>query len=199
MALEFPIVRALNHLLASEPWARERLAPFAGEAIELRAPPLPALRVVIAGDGQLAPAAARASELAANEQASSLILSLRPDAPAAALRGEEHLLGAVEVQGNAKLASEVMFLVRHLRWDVEEDLSRVIGDVAAHRLVATARTLVDWHVQAARRLAEGVMEYAVEEAQLLVRREELDEHAAAQARLRDSVERLEKRVERLER
>ena len=35
----------LNRLLDAEPWARERLAPFAGETLELRAPPLPALRL----------------------------------------------------------------------------------------------------------------------------------------------------------
>ena len=34
----------LNRLLAAEPWARERLAPFAGEGIEVRAPLLPSLR-----------------------------------------------------------------------------------------------------------------------------------------------------------
>jgi len=142
MAFESPIARALNHLLASEAWARERLAPFAGEVIELRAPLLPALRFVIARDGQLAPGAAGPS---------ALVVSLQPEAPAATVRGEEHLLRAIDVQGNAKLASEIMFLARHLRWDAAEDLSRFVGDVAAQRLVGTAKTLAAWHVDAARR------------------------------------------------
>jgi ubiquinone biosynthesis protein UbiJ len=38
----------LNRLLAAEPWARLRLAPFAGETVELRAPPLHGL----AGEGR---------------------------------------------------------------------------------------------------------------------------------------------------
>jgi ubiquinone biosynthesis protein UbiJ len=188
--LEAPFSRALNHLLASESWARERLVPFAGEAIELRAPLLPALRFVIAEDGRLAPGAAGPN---------ALVVSLRPEAPAAALRGEEHLLRAVDVQGNAKLASEVMFLARHLRWDAAEDLSKLVGDVAAQRLVGAAKTLAAWHVDAARRFAEGAMEYAVEEAELLMRREELASLSDAQARLRDGLERLEKRIARLER
>jgi ubiquinone biosynthesis protein UbiJ len=41
----------LNRLLASEAWARQRLAPFAGETVELRAPPLPALRLRILEGG----------------------------------------------------------------------------------------------------------------------------------------------------
>ena len=44
MKFESPFAAALNLMLESEPWARERLAPFAGEVLELRAPPLPALR-----------------------------------------------------------------------------------------------------------------------------------------------------------
>jgi hypothetical protein len=57
MKFESPVAAALNHLLESETWARERLAPFAGEALELRAPPLPALRFLIAADGRPPPAA----------------------------------------------------------------------------------------------------------------------------------------------
>ncbi len=43
--LGWPFSLALNHLLEREPWARERLAPFAGRTVELRNPPFPALRL----------------------------------------------------------------------------------------------------------------------------------------------------------
>ena len=190
MVFESPFAGALNHLLDAEPWARERLAPFAGETLELRAPPLPALRFAVGADGRLAPAPETGEP--------SLAITLRPDVLPAAAKGEDHLLRSIEVEGNAKLASEVMFLARHLRWDVEEDLARLVGDIAAHRLVATARTIAGWHADAARRVAEGLVEYAVEETRMLVKRVELDEIAAANARLRDDLERAEKRVERLE-
>jgi ubiquinone biosynthesis protein UbiJ len=189
MKFESPFAAALNHLLEAESWARERLAPFAGETAELRAPPLPALRFAIAADGRLAPARP--------EAAAALVISVRPGALAAMLQGEEQLLRAVEVSGNAQLASEVMFLVRHLRWDAEEEAARLIGDVAAHRLAGLARGLAAWHADAAQRLAGSLIEYATEEKQLLVRRKELDEFAATQARLRDGLERLEKRIARL--
>jgi ubiquinone biosynthesis protein UbiJ len=189
MKFESPFAAALNHLLEAESWARERLAPFAGETVELRAPPLPALRFAIAADGRLLPAADGA--------AAALTITAGPGALAAALQGEEQLMRAVEVAGNARLAAEVMFLVRHLRWDVEEDAARLIGDVAAHRLTGMARGLAAWHADAARRVAESLIEYATEEKRVLIRRGELDEFAAAQARLRDGLERLQKRIERL--
>jgi ubiquinone biosynthesis protein UbiJ len=189
MSFETPFAAALNYLLESEPWARARLAPFAGEALELRAPPLPALRFAVAADGRLAPAGADA--------AASLQITIGPGALAAAARGEEHLLRAIDVSGNASLAAEVMFLFRHLRWDVEEEVAKVVGDAAAHRLVGMAREVAAWHADAARRFAEGLIEYAAEEKRILVTRGELDQIATAHARLRDGLERLAKRVERL--
>jgi ubiquinone biosynthesis protein UbiJ len=189
MRFESPFAAGLNLLLESEAWARERLAPFAGETLELRAPPLPALRFTVAADGRLAPAAL--------EAAPGLVITAGPGALAAAVQGEEQLLRAMQVSGNARLASEVMFLFRHLRWDAEEAAAQWIGDVAAHRLAGLARDVAAWHADAAHRIAGSLVEYAAEERRLLIRRGELAEHAAAQARLRDGLERLEKRIERL--
>lgn len=189
MTFESPLAAALNHLLDTEPWARERLAPFAGEILELRASPLPRLRFGIAADGRLG------ADLPAVEP--SLVVTIRPEALAAAVKGEDHLLRSIDVAGNARLAAEVMFLVRHLRWDVEEDVAKFVGDVTAHRLVGLAREAVAWHADAARRVAASALEYAVEERQLLVRRGELEALGAAHASLRDSLERLEKRIERI--
>ena len=191
MNIESPFATGLNFLLESEPWARERLAPFAGETLELRAPPLPALRFAIVADGRLSAAGADQATSA------SLVITIGPGALAAAVKGEEHLLRAVEVAGNARLAGEVMFLLRHLRWDAEEELAKVIGDVAAHRLAGMASGVAAWHADAAQRVAEALVEYATEEKPLLVKRGELDEIAAAHARLRDGLERLEKRIGRL--
>ena len=189
VTFESPFAAALNGLLRSEPWARERLLPFASEILELRAPPLPALRFSITADGGLdaAPGAGEAT----------LVITLRPEALAAAMKGEDQLLRAIDVVGNAKLAAEVLFLARHLRWDAEEEAARLVGDAAAHRLVALARGVAAWHADVARRIADSFVEYAVEENALLVKRGALEEIAAAHARLRDGLERLEKRVERL--
>ena len=104
---------------------------------------------------------------------------------------------AVEVSGNAKFADAVMLLARNLRWDYEEDLSRVLGDVAAHRIAGTARDLAAWQADAGRRLAESLADYFTAESGLLASRAELESFAAAAARLRDDLDRLEQRVRRL--
>lgn len=178
---------ALNHLLDAEPWARERLAPYAGETVEVRNPPFPALRFVILPGGRLEAGGADPA----------LVILLKPDALLALSRGQEHFVRSLEVTGDPKLAAEVMALVRHLRWDVEEDLSRLFGDVVAHRLAQAARGFVAWQADAARRLAASFADYAVDEKHVLVARAELDRFSADVARLRDALERLEKRVQRL--
>jgi ubiquinone biosynthesis protein UbiJ len=177
---------ALNHILQREAWARDKLAPFAGEVVELRVAPLPPVRLAIAEGGR-ALAAETGSE-------ATLTISARPGFLAALSKGEEHLMRAVDISGNARLATEILVLMRYLRWDVEEDLSRVFGDVVAHRMVGTARDFASWQAEAGRRIAENVMEYAIEERRMVVSRSEFDSFASAVAKLRDDLARLEQRI-----
>ncbi len=165
--------------------------PFAGAVVQLQAPsPLPALRLAVSDGGTLLPASEGATPI--------LTLTLMPAALPALLKGQENLMRAVRVEGNEKLADAILFLVRHLRWDVEEDLSRVVGDTAARRIASGARTLAAWQLEAARRALEGLMEYAGEEGRVLVPRAESDELGRRTARLRDALERLEQRLSLLE-
>jgi ubiquinone biosynthesis accessory factor UbiJ len=187
--LQASLSRALNRLLDAESWARERLAPFSGETVALRVPPLPELRLRILEGGRTA--------LAEREAQSSLALTVGPGAFIALPRGADHAMREVEVSGNARLANEILFLARHLRWDVEEELSHALGDVLAHRVVGEARKFAIAAADSGRRVAEAVMDYAVEERRLVVRRDEHQAMADETARLRDAIERLEKRIERL--
>ena len=189
--ISFSAAAALDKLLDTEPWARARLAPFAGETIEIIAAPAPRLRLAIGDGGQIAP----------GEAEPTLTLTLRDGALASlaalatAVPGEDRLTGAFDVSGNARLASEILLLARHLRWDVEEDLSRLVGDVLAHRVTGAARSIAAWHLETARRLAEALVEYAVEERRLLVPRGEFEEFAGSVAQWRDRIARLVKRLE----
>jgi len=173
-AFDAPLLSALNFLLDREPWARERLAPFTGAVVELRAPALLALRLSVGADGRAA-AAEPLAEAAA-------VLDWRPPEGFAA-------------SGEPRLAQALLDLARHLRWEVEEDLSRLIGDAAAHRLIGIGKTLLAWQAEGARRLAEGVLDYAANEKQLLLQRAEFDALAADIARLLSDLERLERRVD----
>ena len=164
-----PHIALFNHLLEKEPWARERLAPFAGAVVEARFGPI-ALRAAILSSGLVAGAPAGS--------ATAAVVHLRPGTP--------------EVSGEEPLAEALRFLAQHLRWDAEEDLSRLVGDVLAHRLVQGGRDFVAWQRDVGRRLAESGADYLARENGLLVTREELE-------RLGMSVQDLHARIEALER
>ena len=188
----WPFSLALNHALAASPEARQRLAPFAGECVELRAPLLPALTFTILPGGRVE----------AGGTGAALVVTLKPGFLSALPKGEDFVMREVEVKGDSRLAGEAMWLVRHLRElapDLaEEDLSRLVGDVAAHRLAQGARDFLAWQADAAGRLGAAFTDYVTEEKGMVVARPEHASFAAEVARLRDALERLEKRIGRLE-
>jgi len=189
--IERGAVAALNHLLSQQPSAAERLAAFAGQGVEVRCPPLPDLRLLITEGGMVERAPAGA--------ASALVVKLKPGALPLLLMGDESARSQVSIEGAADLAGTVDELFRTLRWDVEEDLSRVFGDVVAHRLASGGRELAGWQRDAMQRLAENLAEYWTAERPLLLRPADAERFRSDAASLQDEVARLEQRIERLER
>jgi ubiquinone biosynthesis protein UbiJ len=187
--LERGAVPFLNHLLAQQPWAAERLRTFAGQGVEFRCPPFPDLRFTILDAGLL--------DSAHEETASALVVKLKPGALPFLLARDEAALKEVEIEGSADLASTVQYLFRHLVWDIEEDLSGLFGDVVAHRLVSQGKAFAGWQREAATRLAENLAEYWTEEQPILARPADVEKFCRDVDALRDDAARLEKRIERL--
>jgi ubiquinone biosynthesis protein UbiJ len=189
--LTHPGIFALNHLLGAETWARDKLKPYVGQCVEFRASPLPALRLDILDSGLLASAAPDASP--------NLVVTIRSGALPALLRGEDALLREIGIEGSADLAGVVQYLFRHLRWDHEEDLSKIFGDALAHRMVEEGRRFAAWNREAVERLAQNFTEYWTEERPLLARPAAVRQFLADVDKLRDDLARMEKRVDALTR
>ena len=181
-------IAGLNHLLADAPWARERLAPFAGRTAVLHFRPLE-IGLGIDNDGYFTEAATAEPDVSLELPLASL---------PKAIGGADALMADIRISGNAELADALGFVLRKLRWDGEEALARLIGDVAAHRAVGTARDVVAWHRQTARNVMENLAEYFGEERPLVVKRQALEDFAQAATALRDDLARLEKRLRKLE-
>ena len=180
----------LNHLLAQQPWAAERLKAFAGQCAEFRCPPFPDLRFAILENGLV--------QEAPEDAASALVVKLTPSTLPLVLARDEAALKKIEIEGSAELASAVQHLFRHLAWDIEEDLSRLFPDVVAHRLAEGGRAAAAWQSEAATRFAENLAEYLTEEQPLLARPADVDKFSRQADALREDAARLEKRIERLE-
>jgi ubiquinone biosynthesis protein UbiJ len=113
-------------------------------------------------------------------------------------QGEERLrAGGVRIEGDAEVAQRFRELLRHSRPDFEEELSRVIGDVAAHQVANAARGFLEWGRRASDSLATSVAEFLQEEGRDVPTRLEVEEYLRAVDTLRNDVDRLEARLQRL--
>ena len=186
--LDAAAARAANHVLRTAPLAMERLARHAGRTASFAVGPLH-VSLTVQTTGEVTAAAAGAAR----------DLEVRIPAPLLTRLAarDEAAWREVAMAGDMELAHEISFVARNLSWDAEEDLSRVVGDVAAHRMAATARAAHRWGREAALRLAQGAAEYWTEEAPLVASRVKLGTFVEDVAQLRHAVERLEKRIERL--
>ncbi len=129
------LVLLLNHVLMQEPQAMERLRRQAGRVVEGRWR-IFHVRLVATPAGLL--------DLAGPAGAPDLTLTVTEDSPWAL--GQAALRGAkppVRIEGDVQFAAEVNWLVDHVRWDLEEDLARVIGDAPAHALGQAARGMAE--------------------------------------------------------
>ena len=106
--------------------------------------------------------------------------------------------GDIDLTGDAGTAQRFQALLDHARPDVEEELSRVIGDVAAHQLATFARGLGDWARGARSTMGDNVREYLQEERRDLPTRYEVETFSQRVSVLRDDVERVAARLKRLE-
>ena len=183
-----PGERAVNHVLRAAPRAMDRLRPHAGRTVAFQVGPL-AMALTVQTTGEVVAAVEGA--------APDLEVRISPFLVPRLAAGEEAAFDAIEMNGDAALAADVAFLARHLRWDYEEDLAKVVGDIAAHRIAESARGLGRWGREASLRAAQGAAEYWTEESPLIASRAKVESFAHDVAELASAVERLEERIERL--
>jgi len=183
--LEPLVVPSINHVLRGSSWALERLAPLAGKTVRFECVPF-ILVLAIGEGGEVAPAASDAAPDATIHVTPGVMLRL--------VAADETAWNEIDVTGDTELATAVNQLWRNLRWDFEEDLARVFGDIAAHRIAETGRTLQRWGAQSADNLARSLAEYWTEEDPLIARRRDIEQFNTDVDRLRDDVARLQKRL-----
>lgn len=175
----------LNHLLRANAWARDVLKPHAGKVACLRCLPFET-RLAILDSGEVAPAAANA--------APAVTLTLTPGLMLRAVARDDTVWRDIGVDGDTALGNAIHQLWRHLRWDLEEDLSKIFGDIAAHRMTGSAQTLQRWAKMSGDNLAHSFAEYWTEEQPLIAARAGIARFNADVDQLRDDAARLEKRI-----
>lgn len=183
-----PVITALNHLLTQNTWTLQRLARFAGRTARFNLLPL-SFACTIQADGLLAPAG--------RDACADAVCTVPPALLPRLALGDNAALGLIQSSGDAGLIEEIVFLARNLRWDAAEDLSRVTGDIAAERIVQAAQGLHRHVRQTAANLSGALAEYWTEERPLIAKPGPIASFSTGVARLRDSLEALDKRIQQM--
>jgi len=174
------VVAWYRRLLAREEWARNALAPYAGRTALFQTGLLSVCLAVEAG-GNLATGSAPAS----------VTITLEPQALAGALFDPAAARRRMRIDGDAEFAQALTDVLSRLRPDPAEDLSRLLGDAPAQRLVDTVNAAMAELRDTAQRLARQGADFLVAEQAMILGRQEFVAFAHEVAQLHERLDRLE--------
>jgi ubiquinone biosynthesis accessory factor UbiJ len=130
------VVLLLNHVISAEPQAMERLRAHASKSLRFELEGWPSLLP------SPSPIAFRVTPPgliewveAPGEETPDLRVAM--DAGNPALTFARFVVGerpALRVDGDAAFATDMNWLIENLRWDVQDDLARLVGDAPAREL-----------------------------------------------------------------
>jgi len=188
------VAAAVNHMLAAAPWGRDKLAPYGGRCARFVCAPFD-VALTVTAEGTVTATGAGAT--------ASAEFMLTPGLALRAAAGDGEAWREIRISGDAGFSSTLAQVAQHLRWDVEEDLSRVLGDIAAHRLVEGARGAARWGRGLLERAAGGAAAHvqgaggSESGPALVADAQALSAYAREVARLSDDVDRIERRIRAL--
>ena len=181
----------LNRNIQASSEASSLASRLEGSSLDLQLQSITTVRATVHG-GHL-------SLLAPDEKSADARISGSPPALLQLLRSSRPTQGAAaSIQGDAEIANLYRQLFLSARPDLEEELSRWVGDLPARKLANLARSVRE-HARRARHTAyENIAEYLQEEGRDVVNRTELNEYLSGVDAVREATDRLEARLKRLE-
>ncbi|HET8870188.1 MAG TPA: hypothetical protein VFM48_07065 [Aquabacterium sp.] len=147
----------LNHIVSSEPVAQGKLRPFSGKVVDIRWTQQPSMKlpsyvgaaldallqlppdvrfvVTPAGLFELAPPRDNPDAGTGETTTAHLTLTIQLQDPLSTatrlIKGERP---EVKIEGDAALAEVASWLMKNLRWDIEDDIARWMGATPAQML-----------------------------------------------------------------
>lgn len=182
------IPAAINHLLAQVPRSREKLAAHAGKVASFDTG-LVTVKLKVETDGLVS--------AATSDDFNNVTIRVKMSDIPLIMQNRERAFSYVNIEGDAEFANTISQLSQTLRWEAEEDLSKLFGDIAAVRIVSTAKSVAATVKSTHQKFTENAAEYFLEENPLLIRPQVVSDFTSDVTRLRDDVERLTKRIDKL--
>ena len=187
--LSATLEKLLNRGLPRSPRARQLCATLSGRSVAIVVPDI--LRLRVSSNGQTLTVMRDDAPADATLRGGALsLLALASDSAQAVIQR-----GDVAISGDSEVAQGYRELAQLLRPDLEEELSLLIGDVPAHQLGRLARLAAGWSGRAADTTLRNLAEYLGHARGDLVSRNEGEQFLRGVDALRESVDRLQARLE----
>jgi ubiquinone biosynthesis protein UbiJ len=181
--------RLLQHLIAQNSWACPLLQPHAGKCVAFKLGFF-SRSLTILEDGSLA--------MAGDSHAADASVSLTPSLALRLLSGDEAAKRQVVISGDTHLAAELAKVLSAMRWDFEDDASKLVGDVAAHKIGQTLRGIAATGKETGSNLAAMLSEYWQEEMPLIAKKRQVEAFNSEVDTLRADLARFEKKFAKLQ-
>lgn len=194
------IENLLNRNLPRSPRAQELCASMSGKRVRIEASGLGWVLVAECQPTSIRlTSGAPASGAAAGAPDAGIAGSLMSLAALAGAHPEEVIRrGDVTIRGDAELAQKFRELAMLLKPDIEEELSKLIGDTPAHQALRMVRTLAGVGRRAAGTGVRNVAEYLAHERRDLVPGAEAEDFYRGVEKLREDLDRLDTRIRLLD-
>ena len=184
-----PLIQfVLQHLMQQNDWTAPLLQPYANQTLVFDFK-VAQVNLTILPNGELAVAADSAVADATIHLPPSLVMRLMRKDPLAS--------SLIKIEGDVALGIEVGKILSAVRWDVEGDLSKVVGDIAAYQVIELGQEKFKQLQANAKNLGEMLVEYWQEEQPLIAKKTSIEHFNQSVDRLREDVDRLQSRVDKL--
>ena len=182
------VTRFLQHITNQNLWSRQYLIGFSGKVVEFDFT-LIKVNLLILEDGSLA--------LGGETHTPEANIHVPPSLALRLLAGDEAAKLQIKIDGDTHLATGISKVLQKMRWDMEDDLSKLTGDIAAHKMgEITHKTLSEAKKQSIN-LAEMLSEYWQEEQPLLAKKRHVEQFNTQVDTIKSDVARFEKRLNKL--
>jgi ubiquinone biosynthesis protein UbiJ len=178
----------LQHITNQNNWSRQHLVAFSSKIVQFNIAFIKT-NLLILEDGSLG--------VASNKAVPDAIIHIPPTLALRLLAKDEAAKMLIKIEGDTHLASELSKVLQQIRWDVEEDISKLVGDIPAHQIVSFSKKTATIAKEQLINIAEMLTEYGQEEKPILAKKWQIEQFNSDVDTVRSSFTRLEKKLEKL--
>jgi ubiquinone biosynthesis protein UbiJ len=178
----------LQHITNQNNWSRQHLLAFAGKIVQFNIA-LIKTKLLILEDGSLS--------IASNHAVADATIHIPPSLALRLLAKDEAAKMLIKIEGDTHLAAELSKVLQYMRWDITEDLSKVIGDIPAEKIAAISKKTVAGTKKQAINITEMLREFWQEEKPVLAKKWQVEQFNNDVDTLRSDFTRFEKKLAKL--